>query len=741
MSDPRVGTLIAGHRVESVIGRGATSTVYLAEHLRLGRKVALKILVPDLAQDTHFRERFVRESQLAAGLDHPNVVTVYDAGEVDGMLFISMRYVEGVDLRELFKREGPLEVGRALSITEQVASALDAAHRAGLVHRDVKPANVLASEPRESGGPDRVFLSDFGITKLSGSSGRLTRSGEFVGTVDYIAPEQILGEDVDGRADVYSLGCVLFEALTGTAPYRDRGGDVAVIYAHLNDPPPPPSSRRADLPEALDTTVARALSKRREDRYSTCSDLVRAAKTSLLATSPRAGGHRETRVIAARNERARSHRRRARWLAAGLASLVALAAAGILVVREPGSKPPASGHSPALKSSTSPSQAALASIHPHVLSWSQVPRQSSLGGAGDQTMLRGLEAGGELVAVGYTALPRDPVTNARNYDAAVWTSSNATIWNRRPDPVFALPGKQRATAVAEIAGTLVVGGSDDSGGDKDAAVWTSVNGGSDWERIDPLEPAFHLSGDQGIRDIAATDSGLVAVGFDGASQGDDGAVWTSGDGTHWSRELTSGLSAAGDQEMDSVVDFGGLLVASGYDQTGTNRDAAVWTSSDSVNWVRAHDPSLGGPGAQQINMLAVTGTGLVAVGQDTTPNGTDAAVWTSAGGRQWTRVDESTALAGPGDRLMSSVVYVDNTLVTAGTETVSHDPNGAIWVSGDGKNWKQERPDSIGAGPLTGLGVQRLQWIMFGANHLVVLGRTGRRRNDAAAWIAAIPRH
>jgi hypothetical protein len=193
--------------------------------------------------------------------------------------------------------------------------------------------------------------------------------------------------------------------------------------------------------------------------------------------------------------------------------------------------------------------------------------------------------------------------------------------------------------------------------------------------------------------------------------------------------------------MDSVVDFGGLLVASGYDQSGTNQDAAVWTSSNSLNWHQASDPSLSGPGAQQINMLAVTQSGLVAVGQATTPKGTDAAVWTSADGRQWTRVDESTALAGPGDQVMSSVVYVDGTLIAAGTEAVSQDPNGAIWVSGDGKNWKQERPDSIGAGPLTGLGVQRLQWIMFGANHLVVLGRTGRRRNDAAAWIAAIPRH
>lgn len=213
--DPRIGSEIAGYRVERMIGRGGMSVVYLAEQLRLGRKAALKILAPELSQDQGFRERFVRESRLAASIDHPNIIPIYDAGEAQGVLFIAMRYVDGIDLRQYLHEFGPLSPGKAVSVTAQVASALDAAHARGLVHRDVKPGNVLMASGTDAETSDHIYLADFGLTKHALSVSGMTATGQFVGTIDYVSPEQIRGDPVDGRTDVYSLGCLLFECLTG----------------------------------------------------------------------------------------------------------------------------------------------------------------------------------------------------------------------------------------------------------------------------------------------------------------------------------------------------------------------------------------------------------------------------------------------------------------------------------------------------------------------------------------------
>jgi serine/threonine-protein kinase len=205
---PRIGTEFAGYRIVGLLGRGGMSVVYRAENPRLGMTVALKILAPELADDEAFRERFVSESRLAAALNHPNIITIYDAGEADGSLYLAMRYVGG-DLRQALEAEGPLEPGRALSILEQIAGALDAAHAEGLIHRDVKPANILLD-----GGGDRAeiaYLADFGLTKRAGSQSGHTAPGEFLGTIDYMAPEQIEQRQIDGRADLYSLGCVAYQ--------------------------------------------------------------------------------------------------------------------------------------------------------------------------------------------------------------------------------------------------------------------------------------------------------------------------------------------------------------------------------------------------------------------------------------------------------------------------------------------------------------------------------------------------
>jgi serine/threonine-protein kinase len=281
-SKPDADIQIAGYRIEARVGRGGMGEVYRAVQLDLGRRVALKVLAPELAADDRFRRRFLRESRIAASIDHPSIIPIYQTGEAGGLLYIAMRYVDGPDLATVLRREGRLEPARALAIMAQVASALDAAHEHGLVHRDVKPANILLAAGR-SGSDGHCYLCDFGLIKQVDSeqaASALTATDQFVGTIPYVAPEQIEGRAIDGRTDVYSLGCVLFHCLTGSIPF-DGSSDVEVIFAHLGKPPPPLSTRAPGLPADLDPIVARALAKSKEDRWPTCSALVAALTTHL----------------------------------------------------------------------------------------------------------------------------------------------------------------------------------------------------------------------------------------------------------------------------------------------------------------------------------------------------------------------------------------------------------------------------------------------------------------------------
>ncbi len=279
---PRIGTEFAGYRIEALLGRGGMSVVYRAENARLGNKVALKLLAEDLANDESFRERFVRESRTAATLNHPNIVTIYDAGDWEGVLYIAMRLVDG-DLKAHLRREGPLSQDHALAVAAQVGSALDSAHARGLLHRDVKPANILL-EPGEPGAPPVAYLADFGLTKHLESRSGITASGQFVGTIDYMSPEQIEGREVDSRTDVYSLGCVVFESLTGGTPFR-RETEVAVLWAHMRDDPPPLTELRPDLPSELDGVIAKAMAKNPEGRYSTCRSLTEDLRQAVEGSS------------------------------------------------------------------------------------------------------------------------------------------------------------------------------------------------------------------------------------------------------------------------------------------------------------------------------------------------------------------------------------------------------------------------------------------------------------------------
>ena len=275
------GTELDGFVIEAVAGRGGMGVVYRARQNRPDRIVALKVIASGLAEDPQFRTRFQRESSIAAQIEHPNVIPVHAVGEADGLLYIAMRFVDGTDLRALFAQEGRLEPGRAATIVDQVAQALDAAHAHGLVHRDVKPANILI---QATAAREHVYLTDFGITRHIDGSHGLTGTGAFLGTIDYVAPEQARGERVDARTDVYSLGCVLFQALTGTVPYP-LDNEMAKLYAHDSKPPPSVTERAPDVPVSFEAVLARAMAKSPDDRYLSAGDLGRAALTAAAGAS------------------------------------------------------------------------------------------------------------------------------------------------------------------------------------------------------------------------------------------------------------------------------------------------------------------------------------------------------------------------------------------------------------------------------------------------------------------------
>ena len=277
-------------RIDRLIGRGGMGVVYLATDRRLHRPVAIKLIADDRAGDSAFRERFEREARLTASIDHPNVIPVYAAGEIDGQLYLATRFVDGTDLEERLRREGPLAPERAAEIVQQVADALDAAHAAGLVHRDVKPANVLLSGRH-------AYLSDFGLTRPVDAEARLTDTDERLGTVGFMSPEQLRGRRTDARSDVYALGCLLFATLTGTPPF-ERGTAAATITAHLESPPPRPSDHAGVLDE-FDEVIARALAKDPAARYPSAGDLGRAAVAAAQGQVTRELGHSVARGDAA----------------------------------------------------------------------------------------------------------------------------------------------------------------------------------------------------------------------------------------------------------------------------------------------------------------------------------------------------------------------------------------------------------------------------------------------------------
>ena len=404
---------IASYEMVEELGRGGMAVVYRARDVRLGRWVALKVLGEDLARDEAFRRRFIRESRAAAAVDHPNIIPIFDAGEANGVLFIAMRYVGGQDVHSLLNRMGPLPSARATGIVAQVASALDAAHACGLVHRDVKPANMLLDGLAEDGSQDHVYLSDFGISKTSQSTTNLTLTGQVLGTLNYLAPEQIEGRGVDGRADAYSLACAAFEMLAGVPPFR-REQSLAVMWAQLSAPPPPLTSMRRDLPPAVDQVMARGLAKPPEDRYPSCRAFAAALQQACGVSS-------------------------------GELAAPALAAQGLVPPPPRGPDPAASG--PAGSRLAAPDQAASG--------------QSVSGPAASGRAASGIAAGGQTTpvspAAGFPAPPRPAEPTSADLPRPVSSAGTGAAGLARPagaDPPVRPPGLTLSPPVPPPGPTL-----------------------------------------------------------------------------------------------------------------------------------------------------------------------------------------------------------------------------------------------------------------------------------------------
>ena len=633
---PRVGAEVAGYRILSQITRGGMAVVYLAEDLRLGRKVALKILASELAEDDDFRTRFLRESQTAASIDHPNVIPIYDAGESHGHLYIAMRVVNDTDLKGLLKSEPRLEIDRATAIASQVAGALGAAHRHNLVHRDVKPANILIIRRESRSSNDHAYLSDFGLAKHVQSVSGLTATGHFMGTVNYAAPEQVEGKQVDGRTDIYALGCVLFECLTGRPPFQKDEG-VAVIMAHLREEAVPVSSLRPECPPELDAVVAKMLAKPPGDRYQTCAEL----NEALGATRPGShGGETVSATIAsipaaasgeppppppeepsepaaaaspepappadAARER-RSFPGGARALVA--VAIAAVAAIAIFVLASGGDETGSGGETVA------------ATAAPGSLAWEPIadtptPRQQAAGAVvdGKAWVVGGLE-GADAATATRRVEAYDPVSEtwsdgpdlpvplhhavARNYHGELvviggWTPEGADLTGITSDKVFVLRGTEwealpplkhaRAAAAAAVVGgeLVVVGGQDPDG---ELVAETEIFDGERWTDVAPIPtPREHLA--------AASDGKyLYAVGGRELSSAENTGALERYDPA---RDTWTTLPEMPTPEgsFDAAISRGRLITVGGEQPTGVSGEVQ---SYDIANRTWSELPPLGTP--------------------------------------------------------------------------------------------------------------------------------------------------
>jgi hypothetical protein len=645
----RAGTLVAGYRIESQIGAGGMAVVYRARDERLERWIALKVIAPEWANDEEFRRRFAAESLAAARVDDPHVIPVYEAGQAGEVLFIAMRLVTGADLWGILRREGALSPQRTLELLSPVASALDAAHAAGLVHRDVKPGNILVDE--RPGRPDHVYLADFGLSKGAVAGISLTGTGKLVGTPDYSAPEQVQGHDVDGRADQYALACVAFELLTGRAPYQ-RDQPLAVLLAHLSAPPPSLAVQWPGMPEAADEVIARALDKRPGQRYASCRDFTEALREAFGLPSYLSGGIARQPASPAGGEPTRPSRRRTRpiVLAIALAGAVLVAAAAITWLlasgpltsagktpaRSPATTParpfatlPAPAGSGAVESAAfKPGTATLAAgmfdgdvdlwgtttrnitriLHhppgPGLLAFGPSGATLAVGEGGDVFLLD--TAGKAAVLTAALPVPAEAagqsVTSLAFGPGGVlavgYSGGEVYLWDtttRQTMTVLAGPAGDTGTTLVAFGpdGVLAIGysGGDvylrDTMTDSNPAILTGPPG---------------LAGVYGVTSVAFGPGGVMAVGYNNG----DVYVWDTA-----SKQTDATITPPADGQAGALVAFGpgGTTLAIGYD----NGDVHLWdTTTDMTTGILREQGD--GPGTGGVSALAFGPDGTLAVG-------------------------------------------------------------------------------------------------------------------------------
>jgi serine/threonine protein kinase len=632
------GSRLARYRIEVPLGAGGMAVVYRAHDERLKRLVALKVFAPIAAGDRFARQRFINESRAAAAVDHEHIIPIYEADEARGFLFIAMRLVRGGDLRGLLEREGILSPARAAGIISQVASALDAAHGAGLVHRDVKPANILLAEL--AGESDYVYLSDFGVSKQATRLTTLTGTGQFLGTPDYAAPEQGRDVPLDGRADQYALACVAHHLLTGAPPF-EREGPSAVLMAHLSEPPPSVRERRPELREAVDRVLARALAKVPEKRYGSCREFADALRGALGLVPGWAAVPAGPSTVAS-----------ADWASAGQPANRSWQAT------QPGSAP--------AKGSTllQPPPPGAVPSRPRRLAanWSWGVMRLGAWGLGILVLAAVAIAGFRLVT--HHSPKAGSVSNQSH--AAVPAVAGPPV-----NPAQQPQGVSRDIVRIAAAGTrIVTTGWQQSGSVVHQQFYVSVDGGATWYLAPIQQPGSGrlTAGEQANR-IAGGPRGWLAEGPQ--------AIWTSKNGVSWTLAATHGIAPqqAGDS-IDVVTATADGFLAAG----GTGNQAVIWVSRDGTTWQR----------------LTATQLGLNAAGviQYATSRGNDtlisdgSGVWLSTdGGTSWTRV---TVPAGDGaSDGVSGLSFDDSGLIVVRPGTgASGAPGGVAYFSPNGQAWQ-----------------------------------------------------
>jgi len=661
----RPGSLVAGYRLEALAGTGGMAVVFRARDVRLDRLVALKILGPARAADPAFRRRFLAESRAAAKVDDPHIIPVYEAGEAAGALFIAMRFVRGGDLRGMLAREGAPAPARAAELIVAVASALDAAHAAGLVHRDVKPANILVDA--QPGRPGHVYLSDFGIAKAVVSPVSLTGQS-FIGTADYAAPEQIDGKAVDGRTDQYALACVAYQLLTGAPPFA-RDQPLAVMAAHLHAPPPSAAARRPGLPGAVDKVLARGMAKAPDQRYDSCGDFA-AALGAALGLTP----HRPGRPAAAPTRPQPSAAPRP-----GLPPRTA-AAAGPADPADPAATvtahPPPAPARPA-RAAGIPAPAAPRRRRP--------PRRA---------VRLGVPAAAAVIVIAAAVLllaRKDAEVLADRGDQVTLTGS-----------AFAgYPGQRGAVTVSSIAPD---GAAQEAAGSADGrpAIWRRSAGGA-WALVSAASPAVSRQPGTGrLAGVAHGPAGWVAVGEAGSGAAPQPVVVTSADGVTWqapgSLAAFAGPPGYVTYLTGAAAGPGGYVVV-GRQVSATRTIAAMWWSAGLRNWVQASNGGLDGRlKPSTARAAAATGAGFVAAGT----RGAGGALWTSADGRNWT-VHDQAAPAGASAAVLRLVAAAGGRVAAAGQAGPAGAGQAVTWRSPDGLSWQAAVPAGGGIRQITAL--------------------------------------